>query len=57
MDVFKKGFNREEAEFEMRRAGPFLRLGALGIGALIVLLLLGVFLLRVTRIEAGTSAW
>jgi regulator of protease activity HflC (stomatin/prohibitin superfamily) len=53
MDMFKKGFNREDAEFEMRRAGPFLKLGALGIGVVIVLLLLGVFLLRVTRIEAG----
>jgi regulator of protease activity HflC (stomatin/prohibitin superfamily) len=53
MDMFKKGFNREDAEFEMRRAGPFLKLGALGIGVVIVLLLLGVFLLPVTRIEAG----
>jgi regulator of protease activity HflC (stomatin/prohibitin superfamily) len=53
MDMFKKGLNREDAEFEMRRAGPFLKLGALGIGVVIVLLLLGVFLLRVTRIEAG----
>jgi regulator of protease activity HflC (stomatin/prohibitin superfamily) len=53
MDMFKKGFNREDAEFEMRRAGPFLKLSALGIGVVIVLLLLGVFLLRVTRIEAG----
>ena len=53
MDMFKKGFNREDAEFEMRRAGPFLRVGALATGVLIVLLLLGVFLLRVTRIEAG----
>jgi regulator of protease activity HflC (stomatin/prohibitin superfamily) len=53
MDMFKKGFNREDAEFEMRRAGPFLKIGALGIAVLIVLVLLGVFLLRVTRIEAG----
>jgi len=53
MDMFKKGFNREDAEFQMRKASPFLKLGALGIGALIVLLLLGAFLLRVTRIEAG----
>jgi regulator of protease activity HflC (stomatin/prohibitin superfamily) len=53
MGVFKKGFNRADAEFEMRRAGPYLRLGALGVGVLIVLLLLSAFLLRVTRIEAG----
>jgi len=53
MDMFKKGFNREDAEFEMRRAGPFLKVGALAIVVFIVLLLLGIFLLRVTRIEAG----
>jgi regulator of protease activity HflC (stomatin/prohibitin superfamily) len=53
MDVFKRGFNREDAEFEMKRAGPFLKLGALGIGAILVMVLLGVFLLRATRIEAG----
>jgi len=53
MDVFKEGFNRQNVEFEMRRAAPFLKFGALGIGVLIVLLLLSVFLFRVTRIEAG----
>jgi regulator of protease activity HflC (stomatin/prohibitin superfamily) len=53
MDMFRKGFNGAEAQFEMKRAGPYLKLGGLGIGVLIVLLLLGVFLLRVTRIEAG----
>jgi len=53
MDVFKRGFNRDDVEFEMKRAGPYLKLGALGVVLLIVLLLLGVFLLRVTRIEAG----
>ncbi len=37
----------------MRRAGPFLKVGALARGVLIILLLLGVFLLRVTRIETG----
>jgi len=37
----------------MRRAAPFLKFAALGIGVLIVLLLLSVFLFRVTRIEAG----
>ena len=53
MDMFKKGFNSENAEFEMRRAAPFLKFGVLGIVVLVVLLLLSVFLLRVTRIEAG----
>jgi len=53
MDVFKEGFNSQNVEFEMGRAAPFLKFGALGIGVLIVLLLLSVFLFRVTRIEAG----
>jgi regulator of protease activity HflC (stomatin/prohibitin superfamily) len=53
MDVFKEGFNSQNVEFEMRRAAPFLKFAALGIGVLIVLLLLSVFLFRVTRIEAG----
>src|SRR4029077_11474080 len=53
MDGFKKGFHSENVEFEMKRAAPFVKYGALGIGALVVLLLLSVFLLRVTRIEAG----
>ena len=53
MDMFKKSGGREDDAFEMRRGGPALKLAALGIGAFIILLLLGVFLLRVTRIEAG----
>jgi regulator of protease activity HflC (stomatin/prohibitin superfamily) len=53
MDAFKRGFSREDVEFEMKRAGPFLKLGALGLGAIFVMVLLGVFLLRATRIEAG----
>jgi regulator of protease activity HflC (stomatin/prohibitin superfamily) len=53
MDMFKKGFNRADVEFEMKRASSYLKLGAFGIVALIVSLLLSVFLLRVTRIEAG----
>ena len=48
----QEGFNRDDVEFEMKRAGPYLKLGALGAVLLIVLVLLGVFLLRVTRIEA-----
>ena len=53
MDAFGKGGGRGDLEFEMKQAGPYLKLGALGIGALFVLLLLGLFLIRVTRIEAG----
>jgi regulator of protease activity HflC (stomatin/prohibitin superfamily) len=40
-------------EFEMKRAGPFLKVGAVIIGVLLLLLVLSLFLLRVTRIEAG----
>lgn len=53
MDMFGKGNGRDNPEFEMRRASPYLKMGALGIGALFVLVLLSLFLVRVTRIEAG----
>jgi len=53
MDMFRKGFNRDDAEYEMKRVGPYLKLGAVGIGALLVLLIMGLFLVRVTRIEPG----
>jgi len=49
----QKGFDSQNVEFEMRRAAPFLKFAALGIGVLVVLLLLSLFLFRVTRIEAG----
>src|SRR5271169_2572209 len=52
MDMFRGG-GRGDAEFEMKRAAPFLKLGIIGIGVLLVLLVMGVFLLRVTRIEPG----
>ncbi len=52
MDMFKKG-GRDDAEFELKRAAPFLKLGVIAIGVLLVLLVMGLFLLRVTRIEAG----
>src|ERR1700722_3481837 len=51
MGTFRRG--RDDAEFEMKRAAPFLKLGVIAIGALLVLLLMGLFLVRVTRIEAG----
>jgi len=53
MDMFGKGGGRDDVEFEMKRAGPFLKLGVVAIGALLVVVLLGLFLVRVTRIEAG----
>jgi regulator of protease activity HflC (stomatin/prohibitin superfamily) len=52
MDMFRKG-GRDEAEFEMKRAAPFLKLGVIAVGVLLLLLVMGLFLLRVTRIEAG----
>ncbi len=53
MGTFNRGGGRDDGAFEMRRDGPLLKFAGIGIGALVVLLLLGVFLLRVTRIEAG----
>jgi regulator of protease activity HflC (stomatin/prohibitin superfamily) len=37
----------------MRRDGPLLKFGAIGVGVILLLLVLSFFLLRVTRIEAG----
>jgi regulator of protease activity HflC (stomatin/prohibitin superfamily) len=51
--MFNRGGDREDAAFEMRRDGPLLKLGAISVGVILVLGVLGVFLLRVTRIEAG----
>ena len=51
--MFNRGGGRDDAAFEMRRNGSLLKLGAIVVGAILVLLVLGVFLLRVTRIEAG----
>jgi hypothetical protein len=53
MGMFNKGGGRDDGAFEMRRDGPLIKLGAIVIGVILVLALLGVFLLRVTRIEAG----
>jgi regulator of protease activity HflC (stomatin/prohibitin superfamily) len=52
MGTFRRG-GGDDAAFEMKKAGPFLKLGALGIGVLLVVLIMSIFLLRVTRIEAG----
>ncbi|HLZ13446.1 MAG TPA: SPFH domain-containing protein [Candidatus Acidoferrum sp.] len=53
MDGFRKGGGQADSAFEMRPSGPFFRYGVAGIGAVILILLLSLFLLRVTRIEAG----
>ena len=53
MDMFNKGGRRDDAEFEMKRAAPFLKLGVIAVGVLLVFLVMGLFLLRVTRIEPG----
>jgi regulator of protease activity HflC (stomatin/prohibitin superfamily) len=51
MGTFRRGGG--DAEFEMKRAAPFLKLGVIAIGVLLILLVMGLFLLRVTRIEPG----
>ncbi|HEY6263941.1 MAG TPA: SPFH domain-containing protein [Candidatus Acidoferrum sp.] len=53
MDMFRKGGGRDDGAFEMKRGGPALTFAAIAVGVLVIVLLLGVFLLRVTRIEAG----
>lgn len=53
MDMFNKGGRRDDAEFEMKRAAPFLKLGVIAVGVLLVFLVMGLFLLRITRIEPG----
>src|SRR5271169_1943421 len=52
MDMFRGG-GRGDAEFEMKRAAPFLKLGVVAVGVLLLVLLMGLFLVRVTRIEPG----
>jgi hypothetical protein len=53
MTIFDRGGMRDDAPFEMRRAGPLMKYAAIVLGAFLVLLFLSVFLIRVTRIEAG----
>src|SRR5271169_573195 len=53
MDVFRKGRNDDEPAFTMRPAIPGLKAIVIGVAVLIGALILVVFLLRVTRIEAG----
>jgi hypothetical protein len=53
MAIFNRGGGRDDGAFEMKRDGPLLRIGAIGVGILLIMLVLSFFLLRVTRIEAG----
>jgi regulator of protease activity HflC (stomatin/prohibitin superfamily) len=53
MDKFTQDFGSDGGVFEMRRAGPLLKYAAIGAGLLILLVLFGTVLVRVTRIEAG----
>lgn len=53
MEMFRRGGGSEDKQFEMRRANPLFKLGFMAVGVVFVGLLLGLFLLRVTRIEAG----
>lgn len=52
MDMFGKG-GRGDGTYELRQTMPFFKIGAVVVGAFFVLLVLGLFLVRVTRIEAG----
>jgi regulator of protease activity HflC (stomatin/prohibitin superfamily) len=51
--MFTRSGGRDDAAFEMRREGPLLKFAAIGIGVILLFLLLSIFLVRVTRIEAG----
>lgn len=53
MEMFRRGGGSEDRQFEMKRANPLFKLGFAAVGAFVVLMLLGLFFLRVTRIEAG----
>jgi regulator of protease activity HflC (stomatin/prohibitin superfamily) len=53
MAIFNRGGGRADGDFEMKREGPILKLGAIAIGVILILAVLSIFLLRVTRIEAG----
>jgi regulator of protease activity HflC (stomatin/prohibitin superfamily) len=53
MDKFTQDFGGNGGVFEMRRAGPLLKFGAIAAGIVIIFLFLGTVLIRVTRIEAG----
>src|SRR5215467_15497561 len=53
MTIFNRGGGREDAPFEMRRENLLIKYAAAGVGVLLLVLVLSIFLVRVTRIEAG----
>lgn len=53
MTIFNRGGGRQDAPFEMRREGQLIKFVAGAVALFLVLLVFGVFLVRVTRIEAG----
>ena len=53
MTIFNRGGSRDDSPFEMRRDGMLVKYAAVAVVAFFVLLLMGIFLVRVTRIEAG----
>jgi regulator of protease activity HflC (stomatin/prohibitin superfamily) len=53
MAIFNRGGGRGDTPFEMRQNAPLVRLAVIVVGAAILLLLLSLFLVRITRIEAG----
>jgi hypothetical protein len=53
MTIFNRGGGRQDAPYEMRREGPLFKYAAGGVALFLVLLVFGIFLVRVTRIEAG----
>jgi regulator of protease activity HflC (stomatin/prohibitin superfamily) len=53
MTIFNRGGGRQDAPFEMRRESLLIKYAAAAIGMLLLVLVLSIFLVRVTRIEAG----
>jgi regulator of protease activity HflC (stomatin/prohibitin superfamily) len=53
MTIFNRGGGRQDAPYEMRREGLLFKYAAGGVALFLVLLVFGIFLVRVTRIEAG----
>ena len=51
--MFTRGGGRDDAAFEMRKDNPLFKYLGIGVGAFLVLLVFSIFLVRITRIEAG----
>lgn len=53
MTIFNRGGERQDVPYEMRREGQLIKFVVGGVALFLVLLVFGIFLVRVTRIEAG----